>query len=184
MYYCKVDTLVFLFLQRKDYYRHFMVNNEIRAEYVIVVSDNGKQQLHIRDAIKLAEANGLDLVAMNNDVIPVCKLMDYKKHLYEQKRKKKESIKKQRMNEIGYKEVQFTHGIQKHDLLIKVRCADRLLEKNNRVKITMKFRGRDIANIRKGIDILNEFELAIGVKHKVEVKPKITDRYVSMVLAP
>ena len=103
MYYCKVDTLVFLFLQRKDYYRHFMVNNEIRAEYVIVVSDNGKQQLHIRDAIKLAEANGLDLVAMNNDVIPVCKLMDYKKHLYEQKRKKKESIKKQRMNEIGFK---------------------------------------------------------------------------------
>lgn len=160
-----------------------MVNNEIKAEYVVLIGGTGKQQLHIREAIEIANAEGLDLVSMNNDIIPVCKIMDYKKYLYEQKKKKKDNLKKQRMNETGYKEVQFTHGIHEHDLLIKVKCVERLLEKNNRVKITIRFNGRDIVNIRDGINILNRFELEVGAKHKIESKPKIGERCVSMVLA-
>ncbi|HHT72687.1 MAG TPA: translation initiation factor IF-3 [Firmicutes bacterium] len=165
--------------------RESRVNNEIRAREVRVIDANGEQLgiLSVRDALRLAGERQLDLVEVApNAVPPVCRIMDYGKHKYEQSKREKVAKKKQRV--ITIKEVRMSPKIDEHDFDVKVRAAERFLKAGDKVKVSVRFRGREIvhadlakAKLAQLADLLKE----IGT---VERLPKLEGRQMIAVLAP
>ena len=164
-----------------------MINNEIEAEVVDVVANDGSgvHRMSLADAIKLAEETDEDVVAVNlhND-IPVCKIISYSKFLYDKKKKEKENAKKSRLNSQDTKEVIISTSISDHDLKIKANNVDRILKGNDKVTLTIKYKGRETRLINQGIDKLNIFESLVTVKHTIVKPAKIEGKQVSMVVAP
>lgn len=135
------------------------------------------------EALRRAEESGLDLVevAANADP-PVCKIIDYGKLKYENQKKKAEARKKQKVIEI--KEIKFRPNIDEHDYSVKIRNIQRFLEEGDKVKLTMRFRGREMVHQDLGIKVLNRVVTDIGEGAKVEQMPKLEGRQLIMVLAP
>lgn len=133
-------------------------------------------------AIEKAEEAGLDLVEVSpNADPPVCKILDYGKYKYELQKKAAEARKKQKVIEV--KEVKIRPGIEEHDYQVKMRNARRFLENGDKVKVTMRFRGREMAHQEIGLDLLKRMQDELADVSKVDLQPKLEGRQMIMVLS-
>lgn len=138
----------------------YAVNDQIRAKEVRLIATSGEQVgiISTIEARRRAAEAGLDLVAINiTDGVPVCKILDYGKFKYEQSRKDKENKAKARESRIEVKEVQLRPTTDSNDIMVKAKRAQRFLEDGDKVKIVMKFRGREITHVDVGVGVLQEF---------------------------
>ncbi len=159
------------------------INEQIRDREVRVIGEDGEQLgvMSSRDAQKLADEAGLDLVKIAPTAKPpVCKIVDYGKYKYEMARKEKEAKKKQRVIEI--KEIRLSPNIDTNDLNTKVGAARKFLTKGDRVKITLRFRGREMAHMASSKHILDDFAEALADIAVVEKAPKVEGRSMTMFL--
>ena len=154
---------------------------------MMVIGPNG-EQLGIKskqDALTLANYAGFDLVLMNeNSNPPVCKIMDYNRFKYEKKKKAKEAMKKQREAVIDIKEFRLSVTIDKHDFDTRVNNAKKAILRGDKVKVTIRFKGRQIAHPELANDVLARFEEALSDIAEVEIKPKMEGRSIFMQLTP
>lgn len=134
------------------------INDQIRYNTLRVVDDSGQLGvLSKTEAVRIAEGRGLDLVVITESADPpVAKILDANKYFYEQKRREKEVAKKQRESRVEVKEIQFRPGIGEHDFETKLKNIDRFLAKGNKVKLMVRFRGRENANKQLGFEIINK----------------------------
>ena len=160
-----------------------MINEQIRDREVRVVSADGEQLgvMSSRDAMKLAREAELDLVKIAPKAQPpVCKIIDYGKYKYEQSRREKEAKKKQKTVEV--KEVRMSPNIDANDLNTKVNNAKKFILKGNKVKVTLRFRGREMAHVQQRKHILDDFADMLKDVAQVEKPAKLEGRNMSMVL--
>ncbi len=161
------------------------LNEEIRDKEVRVIGHDGAQLgiMSAADALRLAEEREMDLVKISpNATPPVCKIMDYGKFRFEQTKKEKEARKNQRVVEI--KEVRMSPGIDTNDFNVKLKNAQKFLKDGNRVKATVRFRGREMAHTNIGEQLLQKFGEACADIATVEKNPKLDGRHMSMFLSP
>src|SRR5690606_9628740 len=160
-------------------------NQQIRISPVRVIDPQGEQLgiLPIERALEIAEEQSLDLVEVApNARPPVCRIMDYGKFRYEEQRKAREARKKQ--HQVHLKEVKMRPGIEDHDFDFKLRHARRFLEEGNKVKVTMMFRGRQMAHPELGREVLSRVAEEVSDLGKVESHPTMEGRSMTMVIAP
>ena len=160
-----------------------MINEQIRDKEVRVIGANGEQLgiMSSKEAQALADEAELDLVKVAPTAQPpVCRIVDYGKFKYEQLRKEKENKKKQHQVEI--KEIRLSPNIDTNDLNTKVSAARKFLEKGNRVKVTLRFRGREMAHMQSAKHILDEFAEALSEVATIEKEPKVEGRNMTMFL--
>lgn len=160
------------------------INGQIRAKEVQVIAENGEKLgvLSFRDALDMAEDKKLDLVLVApNTNPPVCKIMNYGKYRFEQSKKEKEAKKKQKTLEI--KEIRITPNIEEHDFGFKAKNARKFIESGNKLKITVRFRGREINNSKMGEMVLNKFIDELSDIAVVEKKPKLEGKNMFIMLA-
>jgi translation initiation factor IF-3 len=139
--------------------------------------------MRIDDAIRAAEDFGLDLVELSpNAEPPVCKILDYGKFKYEEQKKKNEARKKQKMIEV--KEIKLRPNIDEHDYQVKMRSVHKFLGEGDKVKVTMRFRGREMAHQDLGMVVLDRVRSDTEEVAKVEAYPKLEGRQMIMVMAP
>ena len=164
-----------------------LINEEIRAKEVLVIGPNGEQVgvKKIEDALTLATYASLDLVLLNaNDNPPVCKIMDYNKFKYEKKKKQKEALKKQRANRSELKEYRLSPVIDVGDFETKLRNVTKYLQKGDRIKLTIRFKGRQMAHTELGLEVLERFTERLKDLADVQEKPKLDGRVMTMLLVP
>ena len=160
------------------------INGQIREKQVQLIGVNGEKVgiLPTKEALEMAEKENLDLVLVApNGNPPVCKIMNYGKYKFEQAKKEKEAKKKQKTLEI--KELRVTPNIEEHDFGFKSKNARKFLEDGNKVKITVRFRGREVNNSRAGEVVLEKFIEALEDIAIVEKKPKLEGRNMFTILA-
>ena len=160
-----------------------MINEQIRDREVRLIGEDGEQLgiMSSREAMKLAAEANLDLVKIAPTAKPpVCKIIDYGKYRYELARKEKEAKKKQKVIEI--KEVRLSPNIDENDLNTKMNNARKFLEKGNKVKVTLRFRGREMAHVQQSKHILDDFAQMLGDIAVIEKPAKMEGRSMSMVL--
>ena len=161
-----------------------MINEQIRDREVRLIGADGEQigVVSSREAQKIADEAGLDLVKIApNAKPPVCKVINYGKYRYEMARKDKEAKKKQKTVEL--KEIRLSPNIDTNDLNTKMNAAKKFLAKGNKVKITLRFRGREMAHMSSSKHILDDFAENLSDIAVVEKAPKIEGRSIGMVLA-
>ena len=161
------------------------INEQIRDREVRVISDSGEQLgiMSARDARRLAEEKNLDLVKIApNAKPPVCKVMDYGKYRFEQAKREKEARKNQKTVEI--KEIRLSLNIDTHDFETKARHAEKFLKAGNKVKVSIRFRGREMAHTNLGLDSMAKFAEACKDFSSVEKPAKLEGRQMLMFLAP
>ena len=161
-----------------------MINEQIRDKEVRLIGADGEQLgiMSAREAYKLAQEAELDLVKIAPGAKPpVCKIIDYGKYRYELARKEKEARKKQKTVEL--KEVRLSPNIDTNDLNTKMNAARKFISKGNKVKVTLRFRGREMAHVQASKHILDDFAEALADIAVVEKAPKLEGRSMGMVLA-
>lgn len=161
------------------------INDQITAPKVRLVGADGEMVgvVSISEALRLSEEAGLDLVEVSpNAEPPVCKILDYGKYKYEQQKKAAEARKKQKT--VDVKEVKIRPGIEDHDYGVKMRNARRFLEDGDKVKVTMRFRGREMAHQEIGQQLLQRMKQELADVSKVEMEPRMEGRQIIMVLVP
>jgi translation initiation factor IF-3 len=161
------------------------VNGAIRALQVRCIDPDGEQLgvLDTRDAISKAEDFGLDLVEVQPNVDPpVCKILDYGKYKYEAQKRANEARKKQKIIEV--KEIKLRPNIDEHDYQVKMRNVVKFLSGGDKVKVTLRFRGREMAHQELGANVLTRVREETDEIAKVEAMPKMEGRQMIMVLAP
>lgn len=160
-----------------------MINEQIRDKEVRLIGEDGEQLgiMSAKEAQKLAEDAGLDLVKIAPTAKPpVCKIVDYGKYKYEQLRKEKEARKKQKTVEV--KEIRLSPNIDTNDLNTKINAARKFITKGDRVKVTLRFRGREMAHMNSSKHILDDFAEALADISVVEKAPKVEGRSMTMFL--
>ncbi|MGE0715505.1 MAG: translation initiation factor IF-3 [Alphaproteobacteria bacterium] len=161
------------------------VNNEIRVPRVRLVNERGEMVgvVSTVEALAMAEEAGLDLVevAPNADP-PVCKILDFGKFKYEEQKKKNEARKKQKVIEV--KEIKLRPGIDDHDYDVKMRAMNKFIEEGDKVKVTLRFRGREMAHQDLGLQVLMRVRDQLDPIAKVEQMPRLEGRQMVMVLSP
>ena len=160
-----------------------MINGQIRDKEVRLIGENGEQLgiMSSKEAMRLAQEAELDLVKVAPKAQPpVCKIIDYGKYRYELARKEKDARKKQKTVEI--KEVRLSPNIDTNDLNTKVNNARKLIGKGNKVKVTLRFRGREMAHVQQSRHILDDFAQQLADVASVEKPAKLEGRNMSMVL--
>ena len=161
------------------------LNEEIRDKEVRVIGSDGAQLgiMSAAAANALAEEQELDLVKISpNAVPPVCKIMDYSKFCYDQKKREKDAKKNQKVVEI--KEIRMSPSIDTNDLNTKIKAAQKFLTDGNRVKVSIRFRGREMAHTNIGEKILLDFAAACSEIASMEKNPKLEGRFMAMFLTP
>ncbi len=161
------------------------INSEIRARDVRVISPEGEQLgvMSIRDALNAAMERELDLVEVApNARPPVCRIMDYGKYRYEQTKQKREAKKKQKV--VTVKEVRMTPKIEEHDFQVKTRNAERFLKDGHKVKVSVRFRGREVVHSDLARGMLLDMAEQIGQVASIERQPLVEGRQMIMMLAP
>ena len=160
------------------------INGQIREKEVQLIGVNGEKLgiVSTREALEKAGENNLDLVLVAPNSKPVvCKIMNYGKYKFEQAKKEKEAKKKQKVQET--KELRITPNIEEHDFGFKAKNARKFLEDGNKVKITVRFRGRELNNVKMGEDVLNQFISELEDISVVEKKPKLEGKNMFIILA-
>ena len=161
------------------------LNEEIRDKEIRLIGADGAQLgiMSAEQANEMAEEQGLDLVKISpNAVPPVCKIMDYSKFCFDQKKREKEAKKNQRVVEI--KEIRMSPSIDTNDFNTKVKSALKFLKDGNRVKVSVRFRGREMAHTNLGEKLLIEFAEACAELAVTEKNPKLEGRFMAMFLTP
>jgi translation initiation factor IF-3 len=161
------------------------INEEIRAREVHLIDKDGHNRgnVTVTEAIQLAQEAGLDLVEISpNATPPVCKLLDYGKYKYQEQKKAAEARKKQKVVEV--KEIKFRPMIDDHDYDVKMRSMKRFFEEGDKVKVTLRFRGREMAHQELGTKLLERVKEDTSKFAKVEMDARFEGRQVVMVLAP
>lgn len=161
-----------------------MINEQIRDKEVRLIGENGEQLgiMPSREAQKMADDAGLDLVKIAPTAKPpVCKIVDYGKFRYEQIRKEKEAKKKQKTVDI--KEIRLSPNIDTNDLNTKMNAARKFISKGDKVKITLRFRGREMAHMANSKHILDDFAESLSDIAVIEKAPKVEGRSMTMVIA-
>ena len=161
------------------------INEYITSQQVRVISEKGDMLgvLSKEDALQKAFDLGLDLVEVSpNANPPVCKIIDHGKYKYQLQKKLAEAKKKQKTFEV--KEVKIRPGIENHDYDVKLKSIQRFLGEGDKVKVTLRFRGREMVYHQRGMDILKKLEQNIETIAKVEQSPKLEGRQMTMVIAP
>ena len=160
-------------------------NEQITASEVRVISSSGKQLgiISIREALNHAEDEGYDLVEVSPEASPpVCKIIDYGKLKYREQKSKKEAKKKQKTIEV--KEIKMRPGIDKHDYNVKIKALSKFINEGNKVKISLRFRGREMEHQNLGFNLLNKLTEEVTSFAKIETPPKTEGRQIMMVLVP
>lgn len=161
------------------------VNEEIRIREVQLIDQEGQNRgvVAIRDALALAQEAGLDLVEIApNSAPPVCKILDYGRFKYQNQKKASEARKKQKVVEV--KEIKLRPGIDDHDYEVKMRAMQRFFEEGDKVKVTLRFRGREMAHQDIGYKLLQKLKEEVSQLAKVEAEPMLEGRQMIMILAP
>ena len=161
------------------------VNEEIRVPQVRLIDQDGEMMgvMSARDAMLRAFAVGLDLVEISpNADPPVCKILDYGKFKYEQQKKRNEAKKKQKVIEI--KEIKVRPNIAENDYQVKMRAMKSFIEEGDKVKVTLRFRGREMAHQDIGVRVLERIRAEMDLTTKVEQMPRLENRQMVMVLSP
>ena len=166
---------------------NLLINEQIKVSQVLVIGPNGEQVgvKPIADALTLANYAGLDLVLISpNANPPVCKVMDYNKYKYERNKKEKEALKKQRANMSELKEFRLSPVIDVGDFETKIKQVTKYLQKGDRIKVTIRFKGRQMAHTDIGKDVLLRFAARLEDLADVEQQPKLDGRSMIMLLTP
>ena len=166
---------------------NMLINDQIKVPEVLVIGPNGEQVgvKSISDALTLASYAALDLVLISpNANPPVCKVMDYNKYRYERQKKAKEALKKQKANMSEIKEYRLSPVIDVGDFETKLRNATKYLEKGDKIKLTIRFKGRQMAHTELGKEVLMRFADRVKEYADVEQQPKLDGRTMTMMLIP
>ena len=161
------------------------INEEIRVREVHLIEKDGanKGTVPIADALAAAQAAGLDLVEISpNATPPIVKILDYGKYKYQEQKKAAEARKKQKVVEV--KELKYRPMIDDHDYEVKMRAMQRFFEEGDKVKVTLRFRGREMAHQELGTRLLNRVKEDVTKIAKVEMEPRFEGRQMIMILAP
>ena len=177
-FYCFLEVLTIAKFEHQ-------LNEEIRDKEVRLIGADNTQLgiMSAAEANAMAEEQGMDLVKINpNSVPPVCKIMDYSKYCYDQKKREKDAKKNQKVVEI--KEIRMSPSIDTNDLNTKVKAAQKFLSDGNRVKVSVRFRGREMAHTNLGEKLLMDFAAACAETATMEKNPKLEGRFMAMFLTP
>ena len=161
------------------------MNQDIRAPRVLLIDQNGEKQgvMPLSAALEAAEEAGLDLVQIvSTSEPPVCKILDYGKFRFEEQKKKAAARKKQKVVEL--KEIKLRPNIDTHDYDVKAKAMTRFFEEGDKVKVTLRFRGREMAHPELGMKLLNQVQADFDEVAKVEYAPRMEGRQMIMILAP
>ena len=161
------------------------INEMINSRSVRCIDPDGEQLgiLSIDEAMNKAEELGLDLVELQpNADPPVCKILDYGKHKYQAQKRANEARKKQKIIEV--KEIKLRPNIDQHDYQVKMKAVRKFIDGGDKVKITLRFRGREMAHVELGTDLLSRVQEDIDDFAKIESMPKMEGRQMTMILAP
>ena len=175
--------MVFQYKPKKDFGPR--TNEKITASEVRVISSKGLQLgiISIREALNYAEDEGYDLVEVSPDAKPpVCKIIDYGKLKYKEQKSKKEAKKKQKTIEV--KEIKMRPGIDTHDYQVKVKALKKFISGGNKVKVSMRFRGREMEHQNLGLDLLKKLTEEVSEYAKIEVPPKSEGKQIMIILVP
>ena len=175
--------MVFQYRPKKDIGPR--TNEQITASEVRVISSTGTQLgiISIREALNYAEDEGYDLVEVSPDAKPpVCKILDYGKLKYKEQKSKKEAKKKQKIIEV--KEIKMRPGIDKHDYQVKIKALNKFINGGNKVKVSMRFRGREMEHQNLGFNLLKKLTEEVSEYAKVEVPPKSEGKQIMLILVP
>ncbi len=162
-----------------------MINEQIRDKEIRLIGDKGEQIgiLSAREAQKIADEKRLDLVKISPTAKPpVCKIMDYSKYKFDLAKKEKEARKKQKV--ISIKELRLSPNIDTHDVEVKVKKAIGFLKDGNKVKISIRFRGRELARTDSAVEMMKDFAEKVSEVGSVEKPPKMEARTMAMFLTP
>ena len=185
-FYNKVNLLFLLKIFKEVFFikQELLINEQIRAKEVQLIDDEGQKRgtVSLNEALDLAYEKKLDLVLVApNSQPPVCKIMNYGKYKFEQAKKEKEARKKQKVLEV--KEIRITPNIEKHDFEFKSKNARKFIEDGNKVKITVRFRGRELNYVKLGEEVLNEFIESLADVATPEKKPVLEGKNMFIILA-
>ena len=164
-----------------------LINEQIRVSEMLVIGPNGEQDgvKSLEDALTLAKYASLDLVLISpNANPPVAKVMNYNKYRYEKKKKEKENLRKQKANYSELKEYRLSPVIDVGDFETKLRNATKYLEKGDRIKLTVRFKGRQMAHTELGNEVLERFADRVKDIADIQEKPKLDGRVMTMLLVP
>ncbi|WP_370551953.1 translation initiation factor IF-3 [Haliea sp. E1-2-M8] len=161
-----------------------LINDQITSDPVRLIGADGEQVgiVSLREALAAAEAATMDLVLIADSEPPVCKVMDYGKHVFEAKKQKNLQKKKQKRTQV--KEMKFRPGTEEGDYQVKLRNLVRFLEQGDKAKVTLRFRGREMAHQEIGMELLKRVEADLAELGGVEQFPKMEGRQLTMVIAP
>lgn len=175
----------YIFVWRCPTIKELQINEEIRDKEIRLIDDQGEQVgiVSAKQAMDLAFQRKLDLVKVApNARPPVCRIMDYGKYKYEMAKKEKEARKNQKV--INIKEIRMTPNIEAHDLSVKAKRACEFLEDGDRVKVSVRFRGREMGHTEIGLEVLNDFVQLISDFGQIDKPAKLEGRSMVMFLAP
>ena len=161
------------------------MNQDIRAPRVLLIDQNGEKQgvMPTSSALEAAEEAGMDLVEIvSTSEPPVVKILDYGKHRFQEQKKKAEQRKRQKVVEL--KEIKLRPNIDTHDYEVKAKAMHRFFDEGDKVKVTLRFRGREMAHPELGMKLLNKVQADFDEVAKVEFAPKMEGRQMIMILAP
>ena len=164
-----------------------LINEQINIPEVMVIGPNGEKMgiKKIDDALTLSKYAGLDLVLLNADPKnPVCKIIDYNKYRYEKQKQLKEAKKKQKEQNLETKEYRLSVTIDVGDFETKVRNAKAYLEKGHKIKVTVRFKGRQLAHPELGKDVIMKFADRLSDVSTIEIQPKMEGRSMQLLLTP
>jgi translation initiation factor IF-3 len=162
-----------------------MINEEIRAKEVRVVSAEGEQLgvMTREEALSLPEEKKLDLVCIAPKAAPpVCKILDYGKYKYELQKREKEAKKKQKTTQV--KEIRLSTFIEDHDIMVKAKTGAKFLKDGDKLKVSLRFRGREKDYVARGMEVMNKFAEAVSDVSDIDKKPNFEGRSLTMILTP
>ncbi|HOK48830.1 MAG TPA: translation initiation factor IF-3 [Sedimentibacter sp.] len=177
--------IAFAILKEGKVIKELQINEQIREKEVRVIDSDGSQLgiMSTKEALKIAESKKLDLVNVSpNAEPPVCRIMNYGKFKYAQAKKEKASKKKQKV--INVKEIRMTPNIEEHDLAVKAKNAARFLEDGDRVKVVVRFRGRELGKMELGREVLMQFAEMTSEYSVIDKQPTVEGKNMSMFLTP
>ncbi len=181
---CNKESLFYIFRRCFNIKQELPINERIRAKEVQLIGDNGEKLgvVDLRNALEMAQEKKLDLVLVAPQAKPpVCKIMNYGKYKFEQAKKEKEAKKKQKVVEI--KEIRITPNIEEHDFGFKAKNARKFIEDGNKLKITVRFKGREVNNAHLGEEVLNRFIENLSDIANVDRAPKLEGRNMFIMLS-
>ena len=166
---------------------NLLINEQIKANQVLVIGPNGEQVgvKSLSDALTLSSYAGFDLVLISpNANPPVCKVMDYNKYKYEKSKKEKEALKRQKANMSELKEFRLSPVIDVGDFETKLKQVTKYLQKGDKIKLSIRFKGRQMAHTEIGKDVLLRFSARLSELSDIEQQPKLDGRSMTMLLTP